>query len=237
MNEQSTYIVVPLGEWWPSLSQSLINAEIAVRRESDRDYLIDLPDLKIKGVDVRTKSVPAYVREKENRAVAGFTGTDILVEKGLRQLNDDQCDWEIPLKQLAPDAPSPRVYLAETPRANQLNSTVVSIEMILAGIVATTYPEILRQFIRQGNLPLPKILTDEGKIEGLWRLDDRITGVLDIASTGETLEVNCLREFCTVMEAQLVLYTNREKMTERDIERIMKLKKCLTEAAGGRYEY
>ena len=235
MNEQSTYIVVPLGEWWPSLRQSFINAGIAVEQKSNRDYLIVFPDLEIKGVGVRTKSVPTYVLERESRAVAGFTGTDILVEKGLRQLNDIS-DWQVPLKQLTPDAPSPRVYLAETPRANPSNF-VTSIEMILAGKIATTYPEVLGQFILQNNLPTPKILTDEGKIEGLWRLDDCITGVLDIASTGTTLEANGLREFCAVMEAQLVLYPNWAKMTERDMERIIKLKKCLTDAAGGSYEH
>lgn len=229
MKEQSTCVVIPLGEWWLSLQQSFTNAGIAIERKSNRDYLINLPDLEINGIGVRTKSIPTYVLGRESRAVAGFTGTDVLVEKGLRRLND-QSDWRVPLKQLAPGSSSPRVYLAETPQANS-SGCITSIEMILAGIVATTYPEILKQFIQGRNLPSPKIFTDEGKIEGLWRLDSRITGVLDIASTGETLIANGLREFCTVMEAQLVLYPNRVKMTERDMERIIKLQKCLVEAA------
>lgn len=231
MKEQSTYIAIPFGEWWPSLKQSFTVAGIAMARDSERDYLIDFPELKIKGVGVRTKSIPTYVLENRSRAVAGFTGSDILAEKGLRRLND-QSDWQVPLQQLISDAPAPRVYLAETPQTNLSDSTT-SIEMILSGIIATTYPEILRQFTRERNLPSPKILIDEGKIEGLWRLNSQITGVLDIASTGETLTANGLREFCTVMKTQLVLYLNRTKMTDTDAERIVKLQNRLTEAVRG----
>jgi len=123
-NTKETYLALPGGEWFKSLMRTIDDSGLQTKQNCQRDYLVRLPKLGINGVVVRSKEVPTLVSSQQSSAVAGFTGTDILVEQKIRTLTEAQQgqDWLVPLDE---KAPQPQVYLGTTPNLEQTESTAL----------------------------------------------------------------------------------------------------------------
>lgn len=129
-NEQNTMIALPGGEWLKPLQDACAEAGLTWQQDSERNYQVRFPDLKTTGIIVRTKDVPRLVARPNSPAIAGFTGSDILVEAGASQLGNPQ-NWEVPLKDSAPRA---SVYLGLTPNAYEQFGSDPTVADIMEGV-------------------------------------------------------------------------------------------------------
>lgn len=78
--------------------------------------------------------------------------------------------------------------------------------------IATSYPNILRDFIQKNNLEI-EIMTLTGSVEIAPRLGIA-DGICDLVSTGGTLEANNLREVETIFKSQAVLIKSSKPLSE-----------------------
>lgn len=128
--DQETFIALPGGEWLTPLQQQFEKQNITWRQESGRNYRVDFDELGISGVIVRSKDVPRLVYRPNSPAIAGFTGSDILVQSGIRDMREDPQDAVVGLQ----DAPQASVYLGLTPNAYEQFGPDPTIAQILEGV-------------------------------------------------------------------------------------------------------
>jgi ATP phosphoribosyltransferase len=218
------------GEWGSSIKKMLTAAEIRWEQTSERSYGIYLPRLKVTLVTTRAKDVPRLVMDDRSDAVAGMTGTDILIEKGLQKLKGQPVGWPVPLTELDPQAPQPKIYLASTP--NDYNGDDFynpSLKTVTNGSVVTSYPNLARQYFDAKGYPQVEIEEFAGSIEGIWQLLSACFAVVDVTVTGTTAEANALTVLETILLVQLKLIENTDKMNDGDKRRIEDFKDALTE--------
>lgn len=224
--ERKTTILLPAGEWQQSLLVTFASAGISYLRESERNYQVTFPDLGIEGVFVRTKSVPKLLASKNTQAVAGFTGTDILIQSRRTSLAEFENGWEVPLLKYDKSAPQPSVYLGTTPNARERFEKEPSLSDLAGGIIVSAYPELARQYFQNRGYD-PEILQEDGKIEGLWRIIPSCFAICDISSSGKTMAENSITLFEIIMSVSLQLIVEEDKATSTDISRLETLKKLL----------
>jgi ATP phosphoribosyltransferase len=223
-------IASPNGEWGSSIKKMLTAANICWEQKSERSYGIYLPRLDVTLVTTRAKDVPRLVMDARSDAVAGMTGTDILIEKGLQELQAQPIGWPIPLAELDPQAPQPKVYLASTPNDYDGNDFYSpSLQTVTNGSVVTSYPNLARQYFDAKGYPQVEIEEFAGSIEGLWQLLPACYAVVDISATGTTAEANALSILDTILLVQLMLMENTDKMNDGDKRRIDDFKDALIE--------
>lgn len=226
--DQKTYIAIPGGEWQDSLLRILTQTSIKLNRSSPRNYRIDLPSLNLVLIIARSKDVPDLVTTDSSKAVAGITGTDILIEKSQRSLTSitkkQNSDWLIPVDD---QAPKPTVYFGFTPNAYDKFGQQASLEQVLTGLVISAYPILAQQYLTTKGMSA-EIQYQAGKIEGLWQLLSNCYAVCDISSTGATREANQISLWESILQVQLVLFLNQDKLTNPDQQRINNLKEVLS---------
>ena len=103
--------------------------------------------------------------------------------------------------------------------------------------IGTTYPTILKSFLRDNKIRA-EIIELSGSVELAPSLN--VADVIcDIVSTGTTAKMYGLRTFCTVLESQAVLVANLESMHDKKkraiIDRLMIRVHGSLEAGGKRY--
>lgn len=80
--------------------------------------------------------------------------------------------------------------------------------------IATSYPNLLNQFLLHHNIPAETIHL-AGSVEIAPRLGIAEL-ICDLVSTGETLKANNLREFCNVLQSQAVLFRAYELSEDKN---------------------
>jgi ATP phosphoribosyltransferase len=124
----------------------------------------------------------------------GIVGTNLLQERVLKSNNDS--DGSIIIRYLA-------FALCRLSIAIPKNVTYKNINSIKNYRIATSYPNILRDYIQKKNLDIEMtILTGSVEIAPRLGIAD---GICDLVSTGATLAANNLQEVETVFESQAVL--------------------------------
>lgn len=143
---------------------------------------------------VRDDDIPDLVQE--DVCDLGLMGLNVLEEKRLElAARGVEASFEILLHldygrcRLAIAVPDGAEYLGPASLANKR--------------VATTYPHILRRFLREHDITA-EIVTLSGAVEIAPRLG-RAEAICDLVSTGSTLQANHLREVQTVLESHAVL--------------------------------
>lgn len=220
--EQYTQILLPGGEWLPSILQAFAAANLELETENPRCYRYTLVNqaLPLKFDVVRSWAVNSIADDPDTLAWAGFTGTDILLEQGLRASF---------LLTLLENAPQAALFLGTTPNypgdvENQLslaNSTIY-----------TTYPNITTWYLKKTGQLRVKVKYSAGKIEGLWRVDPENWAVLDISATGETAEKNKIKKRKKIMTPSVGGYIS-PRAPARDRERVNDLEELLYLAIRG----
>lgn len=124
-------IALPGGEWLKPLRKALVSAGIRWIQKSERNYRVDFPELNISGIIVRSNDVPRFVDQQDWLAAAGFTGSDILIDKKIRTPFDKEKDWIVPLSTKGPNS---KIFLDLTPNAFEKFGTSPSLEQILEGV-------------------------------------------------------------------------------------------------------
>jgi|GEM_PF-1525076 len=199
-----TKVILPGGEWWNNLKLMLKLAGLTPELKG-KSLVGTIPELSLLFVLARPMDVPLWLTQPNSKAIFGVTGSDCLKEWQLATA--DKPDGEKTLQEkilkqpsaVLPYAQQPTIALYATPNS-QAKSEKKWLED--GGTVVTTFPNITSYFL--GGKNNVRIVGVGGKTEGLWAIDDSITGVADVRSSGRTAEENGLRVLSTIMEVSLV---------------------------------
>jgi ATP phosphoribosyltransferase len=152
---------------------------------------------------LRDDDIPDYV----SRGIAdfGIVGENVLLEKNsrvkiLRKLGFGVCSLVL---------------------AAPADSRVRSALELKDKTIATTYPNLLREYLRGACIEAKEIITLKGSVEIApnLRLAD---AVCDLVQTGKTLAENNLRAIATILESEAVL-VQPPFLTNRAMKKIEKL--------------
>jgi ATP phosphoribosyltransferase len=147
---------------------------------------------------VRTNDVVEFVAD--GVAEAGITGGDILAESGadlpkLRDLGYGRCRLTAAV---ASDAPYDSIA-------------------DLAGVrLATSHPNVTRRFFADQGIPV-EVITLSGAVEVAPRLG-LADAIVDLVSTGSTLQMNGLRAIGDILASEAILVANRTALEHHAAE-------------------
>lgn len=189
-------LVVPKGSLEAQTLGVLEQADLAVRRGSDRDYHGTIEDPRIDRVSIlRPQEIPRYV--DEGFFDLGITGRDWVEET--------EADVEI---------------LTELPYSGRAGGGIVRIvlavpatapidradQMPAEAKISTEYPTITRRAFEKLGIPV-RVFVSYGATEA--KVPEIVDAVVELTETGSTLRRNGLKIIETLLESQTVLIANR----------------------------
>ncbi len=176
----------------------LLHASGLVFEEHDRSLVARVTNQPLDILFVRTDDVVEFVAD--GVADAGITGADILAEAGgdlpvIARLGYGRC-------RLAAAVPS--------------DAPVRAVDDLAGQRVATSHPRTTRRFFDGRGIPV-EVVPLSGAVEVAPRLG-LADAIVDLVSTGSTLQMNGLRAIGDVMESQAVLVAGPAAQDERPDE-------------------
>lgn len=230
--EKYTQILLPGGEWLPSILEAFKRANLELETPNPRCYRYTLVEQAMPIVFdvVRSWDVPDIANDPDSNAKIGLTGSDILEEK-----NRLYGTYPFTLLDLVPSAPQAILYLGTTPnypgdRDDELN--------LRNSTVYTTYPNLAAYILRRYEQENITIKSLRGKIEGLWRLDKKNWAIIDIATSGNTALENQITQRRILRKPKVLWYegTPFSSIDSPDRERFNDLKELMYLALRGKDE-
>jgi ATP phosphoribosyltransferase len=190
-----------------------------VNRNNPRQYLArisSLPDLEV--VFQRAADIPSLVQDSD--ATLGITGYDILAEyRGNGDEDSDEDDYDDDLIMLERDLGYGNCRLVVAVPETWIDVSTCADLWHLAGYyrahkgrglrIATKYPAMTGQFLRQHGITHCKIISPHGALEAA-PLTDTADLIVDLTETGTTLRENHLKllEDGIVLRSQACLIGN-----------------------------
>jgi ATP phosphoribosyltransferase len=177
---------------------SLLHDAGLVFEEHDRSLVARVQNLDLDILFVRTNDIIEFVGD--GVADLGVTGIDLLAETGsalpvVRELGYGRC-------RLAAAVPS--------------DSPIDAVEALAGVRVATAHPNTTRRFFAERQIPV-EVISISGAVEVAPRLG-LAEAIVDLVSTGSTLQMNGLRPICDVLPSQAILVANPAAQVERSAE-------------------
>lgn len=203
-----TIMIAPAGEWQSLLLGWMELAGMDVVRPKLREYFAQIRPNTAFAYSVMlafVRATDAFDLLKENPSVAAaLNGTDILDEQ---EVTPDQI---LKLKDQTPWQRRIEITLSATP--NGVSNTVINTraqslqyqvrdytpsKQITANLIRalegsdiyTSRPRAARKYFGQADVQL---ISKAGKLEGLWRINPKAYGVVDVSVTGATAQANGL---------------------------------------------
>jgi ATP phosphoribosyltransferase len=181
------------------------------RIDDDRVYLANTTMDGVQVLSVRAMDIPVYVYN--GIADLGITGRDVIAETGLEvyelaDLGFGACDLVVAVKK-----ESAYAQPAELPQGSK---------------VATEFPNLTRQYFNENGVQV-EIITLRGAVE-IAPILGLVEGIVDLSSTGTTLEKNGLKPIGKVLSSTARLICNKVSYkTKYDmIEKMVKgMRVCL----------
>ena len=166
-----------------------------VFEEHDRSLVARVQNLDLDILFVRTNDVIEFVGD--GVADLGVTGVDLLVETGsdlpvIHELGYGRC-------RLAAAVPA--------------DSSIRAIEALAGSRIATAHPNTTRRFFAERRISVD-VIPISGAVEVAPRLG-LAEAIVDLVSTGSTLQMNGLRPVGDVLASQAILVANVAARTER----------------------
>ncbi len=176
----------------------LLHASGLVFEEHDRSLVARVGNQPLDILFVRTDDVVEFVAD--GVADAGITGADILAEVGrdlpvIARLGYGRC-------RLAAAVPS--------------DAPVRAVDDLAGQRVATSHPQTTRRFFAERRIPV-EVVPLSGAVEVAPRLG-LADAIVDLVSTGSTLQMNGLRAIGDVLESEAVLVAGPAAQAERPDE-------------------
>lgn len=197
----------------------LAECGMKVNRNNPRQYLArisSLPDLEV--VFQRAADIPSLVQDSD--ATLGITGYDILAEyRGNGDEDSDEDDYDDDLIMLERDLGYGNCRLVVAVPETWIDVSTCADLWHLAGYyrahkgrglrIATKYPAMTGQFLRQHGITHCKIISPHGALEAA-PLTDTADLIVDLTETGTTLRENHLKllEDGIVLRSQACLIGN-----------------------------
>lgn len=196
---------------------ALLHASGLVFEEHDRSLVARVSNQPLDILFVRTGDVVEFVAD--DVADAGITGEDILAEADrdlpiIARLGYGRC-------RLAAAVPS--------------DSPVRAVEDLVGHRVATSHPNIARRFFADRSIPVD-VVPLSGAVEVAPRLG-LADAIVDLVSTGSTLQMNGLRAIGDVLSSEAVLVASPAARDLRpdDLESIVLMLGSVIAARGRKY--
>jgi ATP phosphoribosyltransferase len=181
------------------------------RIDDDRVYLANTTMEGIQVLSVRATDIPVYIYN--GIADLGITGRDVIAETGLEvyelaDLGFGACDLVVAVKK-----DSSYIKPTDLPQGSK---------------IATEFPNLTRQYFNDKGVQV-EIITLRGAVE-IAPILGLVEGIVDLSSTGNTLEKNGLKPIGKVLSSTARLICNKVSYkTKYDvIERIVEgMRSCL----------
>src|SRR6185437_737721 len=217
----------------------LAECGMKVNRNNPRQYLArmsSMPDLEV--VFQRAADIPSLIQDGD--ATLGITGYDILAEyRGNGDEDGDEDDYDDDLIMLERDLGYGNCRLVVAVPETWIDVSTYADLWHLAGYyqahkgrglrIATKYPALTGQFLRQHSITHCKIISPHGALEAA-PLTDTADLIVDLTETGTTLRENHLKllEDGVVLRSQACLIANtrllkQEKQTLKVAETMLEL--------------
>jgi ATP phosphoribosyltransferase len=188
-----------------------------VFEEHDRSLVARVQNFDLDILFVRTSDVIEFVGD--GVADLGVTGVDLLAETGsdlplVRSLGYGRC-------RLAAAVPA--------------DSAIVAVEGLAGTRVATAHPNATRRFFLERRIDVD-VIPISGAVEVAPRLG-LAEAIVDLVSTGSTLQMNGLRPIADVLASEAILVANRTAQVERadDLGAIDTMLSAVLAARGRKY--
>lgn len=206
--------VIPKGSLEEQTLALLEKADLPVKRSSDRDYNVTIPDPRIGKVKIlRPQEISRYV--EDGYFDLGITGLDWVKENGSKVEEIADLTYakggigNIVKIILAIEA------ISEVEKPNQLKPGLR---------VSTEYPNLTKNYFDKLDLPV-KIYLSYGATEA--KIPDIVDAIVDLTETGSTLKKNGMKIIDVLLESPTVLIANSESYKnpekKKEIEEIKTL--------------
>jgi ATP phosphoribosyltransferase len=215
-------LVIPKGSLERATLSLLEDADLRLRRASEREYRGRIDDPRIESVAVlRPQEIPTYV--EEGFFDLGITGEDWIAETGADVVSVTALNYS---KQT--DLPV-RVVLA-VPRT----SGVTSPDEIAPGArISTEFPNITARYFERLGIPV-RVFLSYGATEA--KVPEIVDAIVDLTETGSTLRRHGMEIIDVLLESRTQLIANRdawgEEAKRRAIEDLTILLKGTIDARG-----
>jgi ATP phosphoribosyltransferase len=215
-------LVIPKGSLERATLSLLEDADLRLRRASEREYRGRIDDPRIESVAVlRPQEIPTYV--EEGFFDLGITGEDWIAETGADVVSVTALNYS---KQT--DLPV-RVVLA-VPRT----SGVTSPDEIAPGArISTEFPNITARYFERLGIPV-RVFLSYGATEA--KVPEIVDAIVDLTETGSTLRRHGMEIIDVLLESRTQLIANRdawgEEAKRRAVEDLTILLKGTIDARG-----
>ena len=205
MNKQLKLAIQKKGRLSDKSLQLLRNCGLDIENFQER-LLISATNFNLDILFLRDDDIPEYVQD--NVAHIGIVGENVVLEKGL--------DVEI-VKKLGFGKCTLSLGIPET-------KEIKNISDLQNKTIATSYPNILRQYLKDNNINA-KVIEISGSVEIAPSLGVADL-ICDLVSTGNTLKLNKLKRSFSVLNSQAVLIKSRK--LDEDNELLTTFQKLLS---------
>lgn len=168
--------------------QLLRNCNLDIEKFNDR-LVVSVRNFKLDLLFLRDDDIPEYVQD--GVAELGIVGEDVL--------NETKANVKV-VKKLGFGRCSLRIAIPE-------NDNLKSINDLNGKRIATSFPNILKNFLEQNNIDA-RIVNISGSVEAAPSLGIA-DYICDLVSTGNTLKLNKLKSSISVLESEAVLIKNK----------------------------
>jgi ATP phosphoribosyltransferase len=206
-------VVLPKGSLEEPTLRLFIEADLPVRRSSERDYKLIIDDPRIEEVRLlRPQEIPLYVQE--GYFDLGISGQDWVCETAsdiveLMDLEYNKRTMGQPVRLVLAVAEDSPVTRAE--------------EMPPGSRISTEYPHLTQTFFDRLGITV-RIYPSYGATEA--KVPDIVDAVVDLSETGSTLRRAGLRMVCTLLESTAMLIANRQ--SHADPQKLTEMKELMT---------
>ncbi|MDY6764800.1 MAG: ATP phosphoribosyltransferase [Halobacteria archaeon] len=193
----------------------LERAGLQIRDGSDRKLYAKTVDDEITVLYARASDIPEYVHD--GAADLGITGLD--------QVREAEVELETLLDL---EYGNCRLVVA-SPEDDEINS----VEQLEGKKIATEFPNITRRYFAEKGVNVNIV-----RVSGSTELTPNVgmsDAIVDITSTGTTLEVNHLKVVDEVLKSSCHLFTRPELMGDPKVNEIKNALKSVIDAEGKRY--
>lgn len=205
----------------------LERAGLHVEETADRQLYADTADPAVTVLFVRAADIPEYVRD--GAADLGVTGLDQARESGTVSRPNAPADEEADLVELLElGYGSCRLVLA-APEGGDISA----VEDLEGGTVATEFPSITREFFAR-----KRVETDVVTVTGATELTPHVEmadAIVDITSTGTTLQVNRLAVVDEVLSSSVRLFARPDVIDDPKVRQTRTAFESVIAADGKRY--
>lgn len=194
----------------------LERAGLHVENGAARQLYAETVDPDVTILYVRTADIPEYI--SDGAADLGITGLD--------QVREAEVENVVPMLDLG--FGRCRLVLA-APEAGDINSA----EDVAGRTVATEFPNVARRFFDERGIDVDLV-----EVSGATELTphvDMADAIIDITSTGTTLQMNRLAEIEQVLESSVHLFARSDIAADRKARQITMALESVLSAEGKRY--